>query len=81
MSKLTQQQRAFNSTREGQITLCNQAAEIAVAMNLSRAIKAKGGAGWDESFISSANPTLLEAIKGDLVREWNALVTKSVKSD
>jgi hypothetical protein len=81
MSKLTHAQRAFNSTREGQIALCNQAAEIAVALSLSRAIKSKGGVGWDDSFISSANSTLLEAIKGDLVREWNALVTKSVKSD
>lgn len=81
MSKLTHAQRAFNSTRDGQIALCNKAAEISSALLLSKAIKAKGGTGWDDSFIESANPTLLVAIKNDLVREWNSLVTKPQSTD
>ena len=76
MSKPNKAQREFNSTREGQVALCNKASEIAAALLLSKAIKAKGGTGWDASFIESANPVLLIAIKDDLVREWNSLVTK-----
>ena len=81
MYKPTKAQSEFNSTREGQIALCNKASEISAALLLSRAIKAKGGTGWDDSFIESANPVLLIAIKDDLVREWNGLVTKPAQTD
>ncbi len=63
------------------MALCNKASEISVALLLAKAIKAKGGTGWDVSFIESANPTLLVAIKNDLVREWNSLVTKPPSTD
>ncbi len=62
------------STVEGQKELFWAASEIAVLSNLNKAIKAKGGTGWDESFITTPNPVLRLAVKEDLLREWNNLV-------
>jgi hypothetical protein len=66
--------KAFNATREGQMKMAYDADSIGTALTMNRAIKAKGGAGWDESWIQTANPVLLASIKEDLRREWNSLV-------
>lgn len=58
------------------MSMCRDADSIGTALFLNRSVKQKGGIGWDDRMIESANDVLLIAIKDDLVREWNSLVTK-----
>jgi len=55
--------------------LSNSALSRSSALLLTRKIRSLGGEGWPDAIIESADPVLLAAIKGDLIREYNKLVS------
>jgi hypothetical protein len=70
-------QKEFNATPAGQRALCDAGSRIGAALMLNRAIRDKGGIGWDPQMIETANEVLLIAIKENLREEWNALCEKA----
>ena len=68
--------KAYNATREGQMAMAHDAASRAPAFQMNSIIKAKGGIGWSNDMIASADPVMLRAIKENLIEEYNSLVTK-----
>ena len=68
--------KAYNSTRDGQMAMAYDAGSRATAFQMNNFIKSKGGVGWDDGMIASADPVLLRSIKDDLLEEYNSLVTK-----
>ena len=72
--KLTTEEKAFNATPEGQRKMCMAADSIGTALYINRVVKSKGGTGWDEKMIETANPIMLRAIKENLIEEFNGLV-------
>ena len=54
------------------------ASSRAPAFQMNGFIKAKGGIGWPDDMIASADPVLLSAIKENLIEEYNSLVTPKV---
>jgi hypothetical protein len=70
-------QKEFNATPAGQRALCDAGSSIGTALMLNRAIRTKGGIGWDTKMIETANEVLLIAIKENLRDEWNAICEKS----
>ena len=68
--------KAHNATREGQMAMAHDAASRAPAFQMNNIIKAKGGIGWPDDMITSADPVMLRAIKENLIEEYNSLVTK-----
>lgn len=68
--------KSFNATTAGQRAMCSDADSRATAFILARKIREMGGTGWDDSWIASANPTMLIAIKNDLIAEYNNLVSQ-----
>ena len=68
--------KAYNATREGQMAMANDAASRAPAFHMNKIIKSKGGIGWPDDMIASAEPILLSAIKADLIEEYNGLVAQ-----
>ncbi len=68
--------KAYNATRDGQMAMAYDASSRAVAFQINKIIKAKGGAGWSDDMIASANPVLLRSIKEDLLEEYNNLVSR-----
>lgn len=75
--KQSPETKAFNATREGQQSMCADAASKSTAFMMNKIIKQKGGIGWDNQMIETANPILLRAIKENLIEEYNALVGPS----
>ena len=71
--------KAYNATREGQVAMAHDAASRAPAFHMNKIIKAKGGIGWSDDMIASADPVLLRSIKEDLLEEYNSLMTKAAK--
>jgi len=69
--------KAYNATREGQIAMARDAASRAPAFHMNKIIKAKGGIGWSDDMIASADPVLLRSIKDDLIEEYNAIISNS----
>jgi len=67
--------KAYNATRNGQIAMAYDASSRAVAFQMNKVIKAKGGIGWSDDIIASAGPVMLRSIKEDLLKEYNSLVT------
>ena len=67
--------KAYNATRDGQMAMAHDASSRATAFQMNNIIKAKGGIGWPDDMIASAEPILLHSIKEDLVEEYNGLVT------
>ena len=67
--------KAYNATRDGQVAMAHDAASRATAFQMNNIIKAKGGIGWPDDMIASAEPILLRSIKEDLIEEYNGLVT------
>ena len=63
------------ASREGQMAMAYDASSRAPAFQMNGFIKAKGGIGWPDDMIASADPVLLSAIKEDLLEEYNSLVT------
>ncbi len=72
----TTMSKAYNATREGQMAMAYDASSRAVAFQMNRAIKSRGGIGWSDDMIASANPVLLRSIKEDLLEEYNNLVSR-----
>ncbi len=72
----TTMSKAYIATREGQMAMAYDASSRAVAFQLNRAIKSRGGAGWSDDMIASADPIMLRSIKEDLLEEYNSLVSK-----
>ncbi len=72
-------QKAFNATREGQMQMCADASSRATAFQMSKIIRSKGGDGWDDEMIATANPILLRAIKENLIEEYNAILKREGK--
>ena len=67
--------KAYNATRDGQVAMAYDASSRATAFQMNKIIKAKGGIGWPDDMIASAEPILLRSIKEDLIEEYNGLVT------
>ena len=72
----TTMNKAYNATRNGQMAMAYDASSRAVAFMLNKAIKSKGGIGWQDDMIASANPILLSSIKENLIEEYNSLVSQ-----
>ena len=72
---MTTNGKAYNATRDGQMAMAHDAASRATAFQMNKIIKSKGGFGWPDDMIASAEPILLHSIKEDLVEEYNGLVT------
>ena len=70
----TTPRKAYNATRDGQVAMAHDAASRATAFHMNNVIKAKGGIGWPDGMIASADPVLLRSIKEDLLEEYNSLV-------
>ena len=71
--------KAYNATREGQMAMAYDASSRAVAFQMNKVIKAKGGIGWSDDMIANAEPVLLRSIKEDLLEEYNSLMTKAAE--
>ena len=71
--------KAYNATRAGQVAMAYDAASRAPAFHMNNIIKAKGGIGWSDDMIASADPVLLRSIKEDLLEEYNSLMTKATE--
>ena len=67
--------KAYNATRDGQVAMAHDAASRAPAFQMNKIIKSKGGVGWPDDMIASAEPILLSSIKENLIEEYNGLVT------
>ena len=67
--------KAYNATRDGQMAMAHDAASRATAFQMNNIIKSKGGIGWSDDMIASAEPILLSSIKENMVEEYNSLVT------
>ena len=67
--------KVYNATRDGQMAMAYDASSRATAFQMNKIIKSKGGIGWPDDMIASAEPILLRSIKEDLVEEYNGLVT------
>ena len=67
--------KAYNATIYGQMAMAYDASSRAPALLMNKIIKEKGGIGWPDDMIASAEPILLHSIKEDLVEEYNGLVT------
>lgn len=65
----------YNATRDGQMAMAYDAASRAPAYLMNNIIKSKGGVGWSDDMIASADPVLLRSIKEDLLEEYNSLVS------
>ncbi len=72
----TTMSKAYIATREGQMAMAYDASSRAVAFQMNKIIKAKGGIGWSDDMIANANPVLLRSIKENLLEEYNSLVSK-----
>ena len=68
--------KAYNSTRDGQMAMAYDAGSRATAFLMNKIIKSKGGIGWSDDMIASADQVMLRSIKEDLLEEYNSLVTK-----
>ena len=66
--------KAYNATRDGQVAMANDAASRAPAFHMNKIIKSKGGVGWPDDMIASADTIMLRSIKENLVEEHNSLV-------
>lgn len=49
-------------------------ADVGFVLMLNRKVKALGGQPWDERQITSANTSMLDAIKTDLITDYNRLL-------
>ncbi len=67
--------KAYNATRAGQIAMAYDASSRALAFQINKIIKSKGGVGWPDDMIASAGPVLLSRIKENLIEEYNSLVS------
>ena len=67
--------KAYNATRAGQVAMAYDASSRAPAFQMNKIIKSKGGVGWSDDMIASADPVLLRSIKEDLLEEYNSLVS------
>ena len=72
----TTMSKAYNATLAGQMAMAYDAGSRATAFQMNNFIKSKGGVGWSDDMIASADPVLLRSIKDDLLEEYNSLVTK-----
>ena len=70
----TTNSKAYNATKDGQMAMAHDAASRATAFNMNKIIKSKGGVGWSDDMIASAEPILLLSIKENLIEEYNSLV-------
>ena len=68
--------KAYNATRAGQVAMAHDAASRATAFQMNNFIKAKGGIGWPDGMIASAEPVLLRSIKENMIEEYNSLVSQ-----
>ena len=71
----TTMNKAYNATRDGQVAMAHDAASRAPAFQMNSIIKSKGGVGWSDDMIASADPVMLRSIKEDLLEEYNSLVS------
>ena len=68
-------QKAVNASKEGQVAMAQEAASRAPAFQMNRIVKSKGGVGFPNDMIESANSILLHSIKDNLIREYNDILT------
>ena len=74
MSTITS--KAYNAPRDGQMAMAHDAASRATAFQMNKIIKSKGGIGWPDEMIASAEPILLSSIKENLIEEYNAIISR-----
>ena len=67
--------RERNATRGGQAAMEKDAASRAPAFQMNKIVKSKGGVGFPDDMIESANSILLHSIKDNLIKEYNELLT------
>ena len=72
--------KAYNATVAGQMGMAYDASSRAPAFQMNKIIKSKGGVGWPDDMIASAEPILLRSIKENLLEEYNSLVTALARS-
>ena len=58
------------------MAMAHDAASRATAFQMNNIIKAKGGIGWPDNMIASADPVMLSAIKENMIEEYNSLVSQ-----
>ena len=68
--------KAYNATRDGQMAMAHDAGSRATAFQMNKIIKSKGGIGWPDDMIASAEPILLSSIKENMIEEYNSLVSQ-----
>ena len=68
--------KAYNATRDGQMAMAHDAASRATAFHMNKIIKSKGGIGWPDDMIASAEPILLSSIKENMIEEYNSLISQ-----
>ena len=71
----TTNRKAYNATKDGQMAMAHDAASRATAFNMNKIIKSKGGVGWSDEMIASAEPILLSSIKENMIEEYNSLIS------
>lgn len=67
--------KAYNATAEGQRAMCDDASSRATAFNLAAFLRKRNVPTYDDATIATANPTLLAAIKEELIADYNATVS------
>ena len=72
----TTKSNAYNATRDGQIAMAYDAASRAPAFQMNKIIKSKGGVGWPDDMIASAEQIILRSIKENLIEEYHSLVSQ-----
>jgi hypothetical protein len=74
-------QKAFNATAAGQAAMAYDASSRAPAFQMNAIIKKKGGTGWPDDMIASADPVMLRAIKENLLEEYNEIISKTASHE
>ena len=69
-------QRTFNATPAGQRAMCADASARANAFQIARILRARGIATYDDALIASASGATLDALKGELLADYNTAFGK-----
>jgi alkyl sulfatase BDS1-like metallo-beta-lactamase superfamily hydrolase len=67
-------QKQFNATAEGQQAMCADASTRSTAFMMAAFLRKRGIPTYDDSMIATANPSLLAAIKDELLDDYNQAV-------
>jgi hypothetical protein len=64
----------FNATAEGQQAMCAEAGTRSTAFMMAAFLRKRGIPTYDDGMIATANPSLLAAIKDELLADYNQAV-------